>query len=201
MREERVGGPQQIDDIRGGRAHLVGRLVVVGVGGPDVAQVSPGQDEHHPPVDRRRERDRPGVSYPLPGHRHMDAFGEAQQRLRPRVVEATHLIDPRPRRVHDHEGPHRARPTAQRVVHGGTADTPVGLDEPGDLGIARDQRARLSGAAHGRDDEASIVRLRVVVQRGALQLFLPQRRLEAHGCGAPQPTVRLHVAEGREEVV
>ena len=199
--EAGVRRAQQIVHVLGAGPHSVGGHVLVGVGRSDVALLSPGQYEHHPAVDRRGEGHGVGVAHALPRHDHMRTLGEPQQRLGPGIVEASHAVEPRSRRVHDHQGAHGAGRAAQRVPQGGAADPAIGLQQARHFRVVGDQRARLRGAPHRREDEARVVRLRVVVEPGALQVPLAQPGLEAQHGLPSEPTVRPHVAEGCEQVV
>ena len=131
----------------------------------------------------------------------MRAFRGPQQGLRAGVVEAPHTVDPGPGRVHDHERPYRRDLGRQPIAHRHAAHPAVRLDEPRDLGVARNQGPRLGGAAHGRDHEAGVVGLRIVVQGSALQVLVSQSGLETQRGLTSQPAVRLHVVEGREQIV
>ncbi len=201
MWEECVGRPQQVDDVIRGRAHLIGRRIVVAVRSPDVAQIVPRQHEHHAPVDGGREGERVRVPDAFAWHRHVHAFGGSEQGIGTGVVEAPHAVYPGSGRVHDHERPYRRSLARQAVPHGRAAHPAVRFEERRGFCVVRDQRARLRGAAHGRNHEAGVVGLRVVVQGRALQLFIPQPRLQTLGRLASQPAVPFHIVERREQIV
>ena len=82
----------------------LGRLGGIGVGGPDIGEIAPGQDEHHPPVDRAGEGDRLAVVDPGPVHDDVHALGGPEQRRGAGVLQPADLVGPGPGRVHHHAG-------------------------------------------------------------------------------------------------
>ena len=62
---------------------MVGRLGGVGIGGADVGEVAPGENEEHPAVDRAEEDDGVAVVEPAPVHQNVDPLVGWSIRLAP----------------------------------------------------------------------------------------------------------------------
>ena len=113
----------------------------------------------------------------------MRTLGEPQNRRGVRVVEPAQPVGPRPRRVDDHLRANGCGLSGEHVAHDGATDASVGLQQCRRLDVVRCERPRSQRAAHGRDDQACIVGLRVVIQRRPDQAAITEPGLDApHFC-------------------
>ncbi len=76
FREERVGGTQQVDHVLRAGPNVLGRHRNLGLGGSDVADLTPGDDEHDSAVDGGGKREGFTVAEPAARHHHVDALGD-----------------------------------------------------------------------------------------------------------------------------
>ena len=196
-----VGGAQQVRDVCGRDAQLVRRRIRVSIGGADVREVAPGQDEHDPAIELREQSDRVLVRHARARYCDVRAFREAQHGRRVRIVEPPQLIGPGARGIHHHVGAKRGALARQHISHEGAAHPSIRLEQGRRLDVAGGERSRFDCAAHRRDDESRIVGLRVVVQRRTDQVPVAQARLDAPHFLGPEPAMPVHVAKRREQIV
>ena len=174
----------------------------VGVGGADVGEVAPGQDEQHPAVDRAGEDDRRRGGRAGSGPPRCGCPWWAEQRRRARRPPCT--------RTRSAQGPVAFTTTLARTVARSPVSRssicapttrPAVRSSAAHRDVVGDQRAVVHRRAGGGQHQPGVVALRVVEAGAAQEPALPQHRLRLQHRTLAQHAVRLHIAEQREEVV
>ncbi len=164
-RHRRVERTQDVLDVLWCALRIVERAVVIRVGGTDVGEVSPRNDEERAPILRHGDDDRDVVLGLGPRNRDVDTLGRADRLRASSLVERAQLVGPHSCRVHDDSGAHRDLD----AVSGdrGTHHLAVGvLREGTDGGVVRDCGPVGCRGPGDRERETGVVGLRVVVQVG-----------------------------------
>ena len=116
------------------------------------------------------------------------ALAEPHRRLRARILEPPHPVDPRPRRVH-----HRLRAHLDRPAVGQDLDR-VDAD---DFGVVEDGRASIGGGADVRERQPAVVRPCILVERTGAQPAVTERRHQLFCAFRADEAVEPRAGEGR----
>ncbi len=116
------------------------------------------------------------------------ALAQAHRRLRTRILEPAHAVDPRAGGVHDRFRAHANRPTVHRDLD---------RVEPDHLGVVEDGRAAIGGCADVRKRQPAVVRPRVLVERAGAEVRVAELRHELLGAFRADEPVELRARKRR----
>ncbi len=156
---------QNLLDVGGGDRDVAGIAVVRCVGRAQEEHVCPGHGEGDPHlVLSDRERRRPS----LPGRdQDVGALAQSHGCSRPRILEATDVVDPRSGRVDDHAGVDGDDLVVD--AHVGALQATPNRAERDDLGAVQDDGAGVGRRSNVEDAEAGVVGGRVRVEGAGSQ--------------------------------
>ncbi len=199
-RDRCVHRTQHVVDVIARALWIVERALVVGVGGADVGEVAPGDDEERSTILRHGDHRRDVVLRLVPRHRDVDALRRSDRSGMHSLVQCPQLVGPDAGRVHDRLGAH-----LDLVPVGGddrADDLAIGvLQKALHRGVVRDRGAVRCRRTRDRERQPRVVGLCVVVQVGRRKPIGRHRRHVGQRLGLAEPLVQLADADAAGEVV
>ena len=116
------------------------------------------------------------------------ALAQPHRRLRARILEAAHAVDPRPRRVHDRLRAHLDRSAVRRDLD---------RAQPDDLGVVENDGAAVGCCADVRERQPAVVRPCILVERARAQAVVLELRHELFRAFCADEAVQLRARERR----